>query len=244
MLWLSVHSPFAAFRSFTVGSFRQTAPFITPSAAYGLVLNLAGIEMRQDDAASPMSLIGRELPKLEIALGALGGTEQQCLFQQAHSYRVGESGKVDNPENPGEKITIGEEGFRRGKGNKYSITPIRRAFLSDLRACIGLRGNDHLEEKVREGLAGRGLARYGLPFLGDNNFLPDRIDPLSATLPARWWIPVLESESSDDGPQADIARLSITIDRQDISCSKSQLFRLMAQVTDEVPEAAWVKVEY
>lgn len=228
MLWLNVHAPFAAFRSFTAGSFRPTAPFITPSAAYGLFLNLAGIEMRENDGKSPMTLIAKRLPVANIAIGAMEQAEHHHLFQQLHNYPIGNS--VD-------------EHASACKGNKYNITPVRRAFLSNLRACIGLRGNEALEQQVREGLTGQGPARYGLPFLGDNNFLPDRIDPLSAALPARWWLPVSESDPLG-GPQAEIARLTITIDRQDFSRSQSRLFRLMEQATDQVPEAAWVEVKY
>ena len=49
MMRLRIRAPFAAFRHFTAGSYRPTAPFITPSAAYGLLLNLAGVETRFDD---------------------------------------------------------------------------------------------------------------------------------------------------------------------------------------------------
>jgi CRISPR-associated protein Cas5t len=45
-----MEAPFAAFRTFTAGSYRPTAEFITPSAAYGLLLNVAGIEMREYDS--------------------------------------------------------------------------------------------------------------------------------------------------------------------------------------------------
>ena len=49
MIRLRVKAPFAAFRYFTAGSYRPTAPFVTPSAAYGLLLNLAGFDTRYDD---------------------------------------------------------------------------------------------------------------------------------------------------------------------------------------------------
>ena len=42
MLLLYIKAPFAAFRTFTAGRYRPTAPFLTPSAAYGLVLNAQG----------------------------------------------------------------------------------------------------------------------------------------------------------------------------------------------------------
>ena len=42
MLCLYVQAPFAACRTFTAGWYRPTATFLTPSAAYGLILNVAG----------------------------------------------------------------------------------------------------------------------------------------------------------------------------------------------------------
>lgn len=228
MLWLYVQAPFAAFRTFTAGSFRPTAPAMTPSAAYGLLLNLAGIEIRQDDGKSPMTLIGQGLPKVEIALGSLAETEQHSLFQQLHNYPVGNSGAEHAP---------------ACKGNKYNITPVRRAFLSNLRVCIGLRSDEALEGQVREGLVGRGPARYGLPFLGDNNFLPDRIDLVDGPRPARWWLPVKEEETQEGAIPA-VARLTVTIDRQDLSRTAAPLFRPLKEPTDKVPDNAWVAVAY
>ncbi|MBK1731763.1 type I-MYXAN CRISPR-associated protein Cas5/Cmx5/DevS [Thiococcus pfennigii] len=227
MLWLNVEAPFAAFRTFTAGSFRPTAPFITPSAAYGLLLNLAGIEMRRDDGKSAMTLIGTDLPRLEIALGARRVPGQHSLFQQLHNYPVGSSGKDHAP---------------ACKGSKYNIAPARRAFLSDLRALIGVRGDDALSERIHDGLAGRGPKRYGLPFLGDNNFLPSRIDPLAEPLPARWLVPLEE----DDAPETDTSpmRLTIAIDRADMSRTTSRLYRMQATETETVPAAAWTPVGY
>ena len=61
MLCLYLQAPFGVFRTFMAGSFRPTASFITPSAAYGLLLNVAGIEMRRDDGKSPMTLTAQGL---------------------------------------------------------------------------------------------------------------------------------------------------------------------------------------
>lgn len=228
MLWLYVQAPFAAFRTFTAGSFRPTAPTMTPSAAYGLLLNLAGVEMRRDDGKSPMTSIGKGLPRVEIALGSRAEAGQHSLFQQLHNYPVGNTGAEHAP---------------ACKGNKYNITPVRRAFLSNLRIYIGLRGDEALAEQVRDGLAGRGPARYGLPFLGDNNFLPDRIDLIDSPGPARWWLPVQDHEAPD-GPIPEVARLTVTIDRQDLSRTISRLFRPLEAASDLVPAEAWVPVGY
>lgn len=229
MLWLYVQAPFATFRNFTAGSFRPSAPFMTPSAAYGLLLNLAGNDdMRYDDGESAMTLIRQGLPQAEIALGSLVEPEHHCLYQQLHNYPVGPTNKEHAP---------------ACKGNKYNIAPVRRAVLSNLRACIGMRGNDALAEQIREGLAGRGPQRYGLPFLGDNNFLPDRIDLLSQPLPARWWV-LVNADEETNGPLASVARLTVSIDRADMSQTQSRLFRVGTETGSYPSEGAWVKVGY
>jgi CRISPR-associated protein Cas5t len=225
MLWLYVQAPFAVFRTFTAGSFRPTAPFMTPSAAYGLLLNLAGIEMRRDDGKSPMTVIANDLPSAEIALGAIGLPGRHSLYQQLHNYPVGSSGAEHAP---------------ACKGNKYNITPARRAFLSSLRACVGLRGNDLLADQVREGLSGSGKSRYGLPFLGDNSYLPDRIDLLPEPRAARWLVPMEPDDEIAAGEEP--MRLTVSIDRADMSKTLSRLYRLNTDQSAAVPERAWTTV--
>ena len=192
MFCLLIESRFAAFRPFITGSFRPTAPFITPSAAYGLLLNLAGIEMREDDGKSAMTLIKKSgLPEMDIALGApvvnkpwkwgrsleqdespIFPTIQQ-LYQQLHNYPVGKQGR---------------EHASYAMGNKYNITPVRRSFLLGFRAVVcfrNCRNPENIEELARAGLQGELRREYGLPFLGDSNFLPDRIEILESPPPCR-----------------------------------------------------------
>jgi CRISPR-associated protein Cas5t len=229
MLWLNVKAPFAAFRTFSAGSFRPTAAFMPPSAAYGLLLNLAGIEMRRDDGKSPMTLIGSGLPRAEIALGALAEPGRHSLYQQLHNYPVGNSGAARAP---------------ACKGSKYNITPARRAFLSGLHLCIGLRANDELAQRVRDGLQGRGPARYGLPFLGDNNFLLDRAEILPVPRSARWLVLLDPEDDSDLDAMGEPMRLTVTIDRADMSRTLSRLYRLQAQPETAVPDSAWTAISY
>jgi CRISPR-associated protein Cas5t len=214
VLALYVQAPFAAFRTFTAGWYRPTAAFLTPSAAYGLALNLAGIEARRDDGISPMTVTQFGLPPARIALGAVPGPRGpfpsvQTLYQQLHNYPVGASGK---------------ERKEDAKGNKYNLTPVRREFLSDLRACVCLDGNPDLERQVREGLSGLAPAsgaRYGLPFLGDNAFLIDRITLLDRPVQAHWYCRITDEDEAGLKPYT--TRLTIWIDRQDMSRTRSAL---------------------
>lgn len=239
MLYLYLEAPFAACRTFTAGWYRPTASFLTPSAAYGLLLNVAGIESRLregeegHDGKTPASYLRPGLPACKLALGLPGDEfpRLQSVYQQLHNYPVGASGAARAEE---------------CRGNKYNITPVRREFLSDLRALIALDGPALLEDAVRRGLRGEGAAdRYGVPFLGDNAFLLDRLETIAhpseraATL--RWYERI-GAETTRARAQA--TRLTILIDRADLSRTESALFAPHDPLSanDPIPAAAWVAV--
>lgn len=230
MLRLRVRAPFAAFRGFVAGSFRPTAPFVTPSAAYGLLLNVAALEMRRDDGESSMTVTAAGLPSCEIALGAVSFPERASLLQQLHNYPVGTTGK--------DRAT---ETF----GNKYNIQPIRRELLVGIDGYVCLAGNERLEERVRAGLhegarfAPEGHPRYGLPFLGDNMLLlSDLVEDLAPRV-AHWFVPVA---SAADTEGAEVARLTVWIDRAEMSRTQSGLYQWEQAARLDPPEAAWTTI--
>ena len=226
MICVYVQAPFAVFRTFTAGSFRPTAGFITPSAAYGLLLNIAGIEARHDDGKSPMTLTKKDLPSARIALGALTFPQVHSLYQQAHNYPVGNTRDEHAPAT---------------QGSKYNITPVRREFLSGIRAYICLEDNPELAERVRDGLrGGHNASRYGLPFLGDNNFLIDILREEADRQPAYWYERTTESDAQ--GPRSRTTRLTVTIDRQNMAKTTSALFFPCPEPQVDIPENAWVSV--
>lgn len=227
MLCLHLEAPFAVFRPFMAGSFRPTAGFITPSAAYGLLLNVAGIEMRRVDPKRPMTLIRSDLPRFRLALGAIAFPQQHSLYQQLHNYPVGSSAK---------------EHAASTKGTKYNIAPARRSVLSDLNACLCMNGNPDMEAWVGEGLKGKRPRRYGLPFLGDNNFLIDRLEPVTPVPEAYWFKPIPPDE--DEGLREHVTRLTLRIDRADMSRTESALFAPEPESSPAIPEEAWVEVGY
>lgn len=236
MLRLYLHAPFAACRTFTAGWYRPTAGFLTHSAAYGLLLNLAGIEsrLREDepghDGRVPATLTRLDLPACRIALGLPAGVEPpraQSLFQQLHNYPVGSQAGMP-PE--------------LAKGNKNNISPVRRELLVDLSAVIALddAGRGDLEARVVRGLRGEfNTGRYGLPFLGDNGYLVDRLMVLDDDTPVRWYERV---EGAAGGPRPHATRLTTQIDRADMSRTRSALFAPADAPALEPPAAAWADV--
>ena len=233
MLRLYVQAPFAAFRTFTAGWYRPTAGFLTPSAVYGLALNLAGIETRRDDGLSPMTVTEFDLPPARIALGADPANPRgphpsvHTIYQQLHNYPVGASGKERKEDT---------------KGNKYNITPVRREFLSDLRAFVLLDFHDNpaVEDQIRRALDTSDPCypvRYGLPFLGDNAFLLDKIKIHEEPVRAHWYRQLGENNESEIVPRS--TRLTVWIDRQDMSKTRSLLFAPGSAETDDAANPDW-----
>ena len=232
MLCLRIEAAFAAFRTFTAGVYRPTAPFLTPSAAYGLLLNVAGIDSREDDGKSPMTLMRSNLPRAEIALGPINFPAVHTLYQQLHNYPVGITGK---------------ERAVECKGTKYNIQPVRREFLSGIQGYVCMRGNDSLESQVRSGLAGAGrpdgIPRYGIPFLGDNSFM---VDVLREEAPPRqlayWYRSMARLEPGKAGRHV---RLTAWIDRADQTRTVARLYEPAEKPSSGPPEdeAAWTVVE-
>ena len=244
MLTLSIAAPFAACRTFTAGWYRPTATFLTPSAAYGLLLNLAGIESRlcESDAGHPgtvpSSLTRPGLPAVRLALGAPSTRGDgvkladdpdafpgvQSLYQQLHNYPVGSSGS---------------ERAKTTFGNKYNVTPVRREVLVNLRVIAVLEAAADLEAAVRDALAGRAAGRYGLPFIGDNSFLPDSIAPLDVSPPTFWYQALAAGE---EGLRPRTTRLTTWIDRADLSRTRSGLYAPTPLATAQIPETAWTTI--
>lgn len=220
-IWLKLSAPFAAFRYFQAGVFRSTSPIIPFSAAWGLALNLAGIEVRTD-VDGPVTQIDPNAPKLRLALGAIEFGEKITLYQQLHTYPVGASGK---------------EFVDRAKGSKYWIVPAKRELLAGLNCVVGVQSEDpEIINRIQGGVEGKlGSRLYGLPFAGDNNLLFDDIRVSRAPQAAHWYTPVCAEKLPVKGS----CRLSVKIDRVDSSKSVSALYAPTAQLEPEPPDSAW-----
>src|SRR2546430_2273101 len=134
--WLRIRAPFAAFRGFQAGVYRSTMAVMPPSTAYGLILNIAGIEMRADSNGAT-TLIRPDVPLLRLAIGLVKVAERNSVYQQLHSYRVGTDEKTKTMA----ALT---------KGAKYQIVPVRREMLVDYESVIGVQTSD---EKLRDQVA-------------------------------------------------------------------------------------------
>jgi CRISPR-associated protein Cas5t len=219
-LWLHLQAPFAAFRPMQAGVYRASLPTLPPSAAWGLVLNLAGIETRK--ASDVTTLIDSNAPRLKLCIGLVSEGQTSVLYQQLHSYPVGSSGK-----------DLQAKTF----GSKYWIAPVRREILVGFEAMVGVEASDDLLTRVHKGLRGElPEPRYGLPFAGDNNLLFDRIEPFeSPPMPVYWYSRL----DPGDSPRRGSCRFTVGIDRSDSSKTSSALVAPLAVPQIDPPEGAW-----
>lgn len=235
-MFLRLQAPFAAFRPFQSGGYRSTTPIPSPSAVYGLLLNLAAIEQRAA-LTTPVTLIRDNLPEIEIAIAQVKQPELAILSQQLHQYPVGASGT---------------ELAKKTHGAKYWIAPVRREVLVNLDIVVGIKADKTLCARILAGLNGElEEQRYGLPFAGDNNFLFDVIHPAETledlklmseqSLPLlRWYSPV----QAGTRPQRGICRVTQWIDRADNSRTKVLVFApgAFCRAVPENEHSAWIKL--
>jgi len=224
-LWLHVRAPFAAYSTLRSGTYRDTMPVMPPSAAYGLILNLAGIEMR-GSLREPITPIRSDLPILRLAFGRVAGTtsEVSVLLQNMHNYPIGRTGA---------------ERKVKAHGTKYWIEPTYREIVVNLNMILGVQADPELIFHVRQGLNGEDdHPRYGLPFAGDNNFLFDQIDCLDKPLPAHWFVPIESNLELESGAVS----LTVEIDRQNPSQTKSLLFSATKDTLTSLPDSEWLSM--
>jgi CRISPR-associated protein Cas5t len=226
-LYIQVQAPFAAFRGFEAGDYLATAPTITYSAAWGLLLNFAGVETRletdlSDKNYNKTTLIRSDAPPLKIAIGSVKPSTVSSLYQHSHVYTVGNTDKL------------------RSKNSvcpsyKQHIRPCRKEFLVDFDVQLAVEGDPLLLERLAKGIQGDIPASYGIPFLGDNSFLIDCVKVLEEPLEVPWYERLGHEQTLRRGS----CRLTVGIDRADSSRTTVALVAPSRNPSGGPPEAAW-----
>lgn len=218
MLFVYFRAPFGAFKPFQSVELHATADFITHSAAYGLLLGLAGIDCHADYRRK------ENFVDAQIAIGQIGKPLRGRVLQQLHKM------PKQNP---------GEEARERAKGNKPKIDIFRREYLCRLEGVIGLH-DKKLEKLVRKGIDDpHTVSHWGLPFMGDNNFFIEEIKAFDdLPKPCRWFSKYSGQPLSHGEP---LHYLTVWTDYETNVRSDGSLFALTEE-RSEPPSEAWVPI--
>jgi CRISPR-associated protein Cas5t len=215
VFYLKVKAPFASYRPLQNSFYQNTFPVMPPSAAYGLLLNLAGIETRNVSIEN--------LPKVKVAIGQITPAGTGVVYQQLHSYPVGNSSKANK---------------EKCHGQKYHIAPAHREILINLDVVIGVQTDDFsLLDLVLQGLDGK-TKRYGLPFAGDSSFLFEELKVLYEPTSANWYVRLDEGSK----PLRKSCRLNVNVDRKNNTKTSWVLCAPHGEKLENIPEEAWVSV--
>lgn len=167
------------------------------------------------------------IPSLKISVGEITPSYKSTIYQQLHTYPVGNAS------------SLLAEGT---KGAKYHILPTRREFLIDLNIVVGVQTeNVSISERIRDALNGKSVSRYGLPFAGDNNYLIDTIEyhenPKEVAI---WYYPIKD----DEIPESETCRLTTVIDRSQNQRTKAPVFAKTVDHSVASPEESWVLITH
>lgn len=196
-LYLHFKAPFGAFKPFQSVEMLATTAFVTHSAAYGLLLGLAGVDRDRKD----------EFIGAQIAVGMARMPKRGRTYHQLHVI----------PQTPT------KDEIERAKGTKQRIRPYWREVLISLEGCIGLK-DERLESLVRQGVdEPQSLDYWGLPFMGDNNFFLERLDVIPEPEKCQWFCPL---EPENVGRDDRYIYLSIWTDYASGEASNSLLFSI------------------
>jgi CRISPR-associated protein Cas5t len=221
-----VRGPFARYQPLSAGTYRATMKFMPHSAAYGLVLNLAGIESRLYDSKFSETQVRPDLPAARIAVGAVARFPAvQVGCQQIHNYPVGPAGKDHAPD---------------CFGQKYNVQFSKREYLSNLSVAIAVDAAKDLLAQVRDGILGNtgySDAKRGVIFLGDRDFEASHVSIADEVPQAFWYRPVAREETIGDVQNS--TYLTVRIDRSDSSKTVSKLFCPVPEATSKIPAEAW-----
>lgn len=162
---IGLKAPFLSYRPFNVGSeYNYTLPTIPHSAAYGIGLNLAGIEMKDNGIKTGgIREAIDNLPKLQIAVGVHTkscDSEIGKLLHQNHNYvkTASLAKSLGKTQKELDKIY----GYR-----KYSIAPSNREYISNYHGFIALRSDD--EDLIDSIINGIDNCIGSVPYAGRTN---------------------------------------------------------------------------
>lgn len=229
---IELKAPFFSYREFNTGGYQYTLPVIPHSSAYGLALNLAGIEMKSDVpkkySGSYVFYPAINTPKLEVAVGLISCGGFGALTHQYHRFVVTYRSTKENPRPSPKGNTNTTLVAKEYGGRKFDIGIIQREYLSDFHGVIAVRGNQNLVEKIIEGT---NICYGGIPYSGQRNLFFSEINCVN-NVSAYWF-----SAKKQNITKA--VNLTSSIDRADTTKTKRKIWYIMDEMLITPPDSSW-----
>lgn len=240
-----VYGTFGAFRTRgEIGGLKRTLSFMPPSAAYGILLNYAAIEMFTEDGK-----LRKGLPSVSLALGTPKLPEKFSILSHWHtkdgqSIRCSEGAEEALRKHWSVPVSDGEKLKKSDLIYKWQIRPVWLGFLYEVDCYVMVRCEPFLLDRIKDGLEMKLERKGGLPYLG-TNFCPIHISELVESVPeCLWFRRVKRDEDVSFTSDAGRAELwPIVIDRTNGARSEHGMFRPTG-LQNDIPEDAWVTVDY
>jgi hypothetical protein len=225
MLIIYIDSPFARFGNLPSSYMRTTDPFINPVQGYHFILMLAGIDSREYLVDLPATSTKNGLPSFKLGIGQIKEPYKNTIASQLHSYNT----------NSGREIKFGQ---------KNKIDCGKTEILIDIKALLVIDENSYVENRVRDflkngnlSLQENGSPRYGIPYLGDNNFVVDIIKEIpiqNVTKEVRWYYKI-DRKSMGNKEITPIYNFNLWINRNNPGKAITSLFSLSEPSQDPKP---------
>ena len=222
-LILHIKAPLGVSRQLSTESHRGTYPVLSHTTLYGLLCNLAGVEMRVYDPNFKNMAIRTDLPKIGIRVGYVSLPMHSRLFE--HTLK-----KMKNGD---KKSEIGDV----GKACRQFIKPKRTDYLTKLDLYVEVSARSELIDRIRRYITGVNVdtilgtdkVRYGLPFIGTNNCTVQSIDIVD-TFPdgELYWLNHMTKTTQKTHEFA--VSMPVWIDRQHVNNTKVGYFSVMRGV--------------
>lgn len=205
--------------------------------------------MREESHACQHTLTAKNLPAFELASATrktrgigqsfvpqLGSKRELLTVSPVSVYPKVQSVAQHIQITPKGSLTADERA--KAKGRKVRTETVRREFLSGIRGVCYLRGDEDIESRVVSALkAPTEGDRYGVPFLGDNNFFLEELELVPQREEAVQWLVDAGDGENIERP----IRLTNWVDRMSEETRYGRFVTLPGSIL-EPPPGAWVKV--
>ena len=185
---LHVKAPMGTSRHYNINKYRATHPVLSLSTLYGMLSNLAGINMRKWDDTCRNNIIRDDLPDMNISIGYAKLPIVSTLYE--HTLKM--------MENDNYKKKLGD---KLVKQCRQSIEPKRTDYLIGLDFWVTVEADAEIIRRIRN-YAINGIVdpmmndtcnRYGVLFIGSSNCMVNYIaeDPIPDEL--FWMVPMTQA---------------------------------------------------